>query len=73
MKAQEIRDLTLAELQERLRSTQRDLFDLRFQQATRQLDNPMRLRQLRRDIARMLTILRERELAEAGEGSRRTK
>lgn len=63
MRAQEIRELSERELQERLRTTSRDLFDLRFAQASRQLDNPMRLRQLRREIARMKTILRERELA----------
>ncbi len=74
MKAAELREFPSAELEDRLKSTQKDLFDLRFAQASRQLENPMRLRQLRRDIARIKTILTERELAgEAEAGARRAK
>jgi len=64
LKAQELREYPVAELQDQLRRVQKDLFDLRFQQASKQLNNPMRLRQLRHDIARIKTLIRERELAE---------
>lgn len=48
----------------RLKESKEELFNLRFQMATGQLDNPMRLRAVRRDIARVRTVMRERELAE---------
>jgi large subunit ribosomal protein L29 len=57
----ELRDLGDAELFERLESNKEELFNLRFQLATGQLDNPMRIRQVRHDVARILTVLRERE------------
>jgi len=53
------------ELVHRLADTRKELFNLRFQIATGQLDSPARLSQVRRDIARMLTVLREREIAAA--------
>jgi large subunit ribosomal protein L29 len=53
------------ELEERLTGSRRELFNLRFQLATGQLDNPSRVRHVRREVARVLTILREREIAEA--------
>jgi large subunit ribosomal protein L29 len=59
-KAKEIRDLPDEELIARVESLKEELFNLRFQFATGQLDNPMRLKQVRHDIARMLTILRQR-------------
>ncbi len=59
----ELRQLSDAELRERLDGAKEELFNLRFQLATGQLDNPMRLKQVRRDVARILTVLRERELA----------
>ncbi len=61
------------ELVHRLSDTRKELFNLRFQFATGQLDSPARLGQVRRDIARMLTVLREREITahEALEGSGR--
>jgi large subunit ribosomal protein L29 len=65
MKASEIRDLPAEEIQRRLAETKEELFNLRFQNATGQLDNYKRLKQLRRDVGRMKTILRELELAEA--------
>ena len=69
MKASEIRDLPDEELLARLEEQKEELFNLRFQGATGQLDNPMRVKQVRHDIARILTILRQRtseeELAEA--------
>lgn len=60
--AREIRTLTTEEIIARLRSTEEELFNLRFQFTIGQLQNHNRLRQLRRDIARLKTILREREL-----------
>lgn len=62
MKADEIRDLTDEELNRKLADLKEELFNLRFQMATGQLDNPMRMKAVRRDIARVKTIQREREL-----------
>ncbi len=58
----ELRELNEDELQARLRESKEELFNLRFQMATGQLDNNRRLRTVRHDIARIYTILREREL-----------
>src|SRR3954469_11566496 len=58
----EIRDLPDEELVERLESSKEELFNLRFQLATGQLDNPMRIKQVRHDVARILTVLRERTI-----------
>ncbi|OIQ59053.1 50S ribosomal protein L29 [Moorella thermoacetica] len=62
MKAKEIRDLTTEELRQKVNELKQELFNLRFQLATNQMDNPMRLKEVRRSIARAKTILREREL-----------
>ena len=62
MKADELRDLTDQELKQRSREFKEELFNLRFQNATAQLDNPMRIREVKKIIARIKTILREREL-----------
>jgi large subunit ribosomal protein L29 len=62
MKVKELRDLTDAELNKRLSDSKDELFKLRFQMATGQLDNPMKLQEVRRKIARVKTIIREREL-----------
>jgi large subunit ribosomal protein L29 len=62
MKAKEIRELSSEELQQKLSELKAELFNLRFQLATGQLDNPMRIRDVRKTIARIKTILREREL-----------
>jgi len=62
VKAREIRDLSNDELNLRLDSLKEELFNLRFQVATGQLDNPMRVREVRKDIARVKTVLRQREL-----------
>jgi large subunit ribosomal protein L29 len=59
MRAEELRQLGADELSERLDELQRELFNLRFQRATQQLTDTSRLRQLRRDIARVRTIMRE--------------
>src|SRR3990172_4613761 len=57
----ELRDLGDSSLLERLDSNKEELFNLRFQLATGQLDNPMRIKTVRHEVARILTILRERE------------
>jgi large subunit ribosomal protein L29 len=62
MKAKEVRDMTADELQIKLSSLKEELFNLRFQLATGQLDNPMRVRDVRKSIARVMTVMREREL-----------
>jgi len=62
VKANELRELTDAELQKKLHDTKDELFRLRFQLATGQLDNPMRIKEVRRNIARVKTVLREREI-----------
>jgi large subunit ribosomal protein L29 len=64
--ALELRDLTTDELETRLQETEEELFNLRFQNATGQLDNYRRLGALRKDIARIHTILRERQLEAHG-------
>src|SRR4029078_571230 len=61
-KAAELRELPDEELYVRIESAKEELFNLRFQLATGQLDNSSRLRQLRHDVARTLTVLRERHL-----------
>jgi large subunit ribosomal protein L29 len=65
VKAGEIRDLTDAEIREKIVQTKEELFRLRFRSATQQLDNPMLIRALRRDLARMHTILQQREATHA--------
>jgi large subunit ribosomal protein L29 len=64
MKPQDVRDLSNDELHERIRELKEEQFRLRFRSATMQLENPKILMQIRRDIARIKTILRERELAQ---------
>ena len=61
MKASEIRELTPEELQLRLDQSRKELVNLRMQQATSQIENPARLHELRRDVARIRTIERERQ------------
>lgn len=65
MKTDEMRDLTHAELDQRLAELKGELFNLRFQLATGQLENPLRIRSVRKDIARVKTIIRENELKQA--------
>ncbi|HLT58475.1 MAG: 50S ribosomal protein L29 [Limnochordales bacterium] len=62
MKAEEVRELSNEELERKLAELKEELFNLRFQLATGQLDNPMRVRAVRKDIARIHTVKREREL-----------
>lgn len=60
MKAKELRDLSAEELDQRLAELKEELFNLRFQLATGQLENPMRVRAIRKDIARVKTVITER-------------
>jgi len=62
MKVKELRELTDTELGKKLTDSKDELFKLRFQMATGQMDNPMKLQEVRRKIARVKTIIREREL-----------
>lgn len=62
MKIREIRDLTDDELEEKLKEARVELFNLRFQLVTGQLDNPLKIREVRKGIARLQTVIREREL-----------
>lgn len=63
MKASEIRELTAEELNSKLADLKAELFNLRFQLAINQLDNPMRISAVKKDIARVKTIIRENELS----------
>lgn len=62
MKANELRNLTTAEIEQKVAGFKEELFNLRFQLATGQLDNPTRIRDVRKEIARAKTVLRQREL-----------
>lgn len=62
MRAKELRDLTMEELNKKLNDAKDELFKLRFQLATGQLDNPMRIKEVRRSMARIKTMMREQEL-----------
>ena len=66
MKASELRDLTPDQLDDRIRELREELFNLRFQYATRQLTNTARIREVRKDIARIMTQQRVFVLAESG-------
>ncbi|MBQ3192630.1 MAG: 50S ribosomal protein L29 [Oscillospiraceae bacterium] len=61
MKAKEIKNLSVEELTKKLDDLKKDLFMLRMQHATNQLDNPMQLNAVKKDIARVKTIIREKE------------
>ncbi len=63
MKANEVRKLSAAELEGKLGELKKDLFQLRLQHATNQLDNPVRIAEVKKDIARVKTIIREQQLA----------
>lgn len=63
MKATEVRKLSPSELEGKLSDLKKDLFQLRMQHATNQLDNPIRIAEVKKDIARVKTIIRERQLA----------
>ena len=65
MKAIEIKDMTSEEITQKVNELKQELFNLRFQAATAQLDNPMRIKEVKKDIARAKTVLREREISQA--------
>ena len=62
MKAKELRDLTDEELKQRFADTEQELFDLRIQKSTGQLEHPLRIRGVRKDIARIRTMMVERKM-----------
>jgi len=66
MKANEARALSPEELQERLMGLKKDLFFLRMQHATNQLDNPIQISLVKKDIARVKTVIRQKQLEQAG-------
>ncbi len=63
MKAKEIRQMSDAEMEKRMKELKSELFNLRFQLATGQLDNPMRIKGVKKDIARIMTITKERAMS----------
>ncbi len=70
MQADEIRELSNDEVTSRISELEEERFRLRFRSATETLENPLRLRSIRKDIARLKTILRERALGVRGQGAR---
>jgi large subunit ribosomal protein L29 len=68
MRADEIRDMTDADIRTRLLELEEERFRLRFRSATEPLDDPLQLRAIRKDIARLQTVLRERTLVNAAKG-----
>ena len=64
MTSQEIRELTTEEILSKIQECKEELFNLRMQQATGSLEKPSRINELRKQVARMKTIIRERELSE---------
>ncbi len=65
MELKKMREMTEVELNTELLKMKKELFNLRFQHVTGQLENPLKMRELKKDIARVKTILREKELAQA--------
>ena len=61
VKAQSIKEMTLEEITQRVTDLREELFNLRFRNSMRQLDNPLKIRESRREMARLLTVLREKE------------
>ena len=68
MRASDVRDLTDSELREHIKTARRELFGLRFQHATSELENTAGLKRAKREVARALTIARERELETSDNG-----
>lgn len=62
MKINEIRDLSMQEITDKIQDLKEELFNLRFQNAMNQLDNPMRIAAVKKDIAKLKTVLKEQEL-----------
>ena len=63
MKMDKVREMTMAELDTELKKMKNELFNLRFQHVTGQLENPLRMKDVKRDIARIKTVIRENELS----------
>ncbi len=63
MKTKEIREMSVEELKTKLNDSKAELFNLRFQLAVNQLDNPMRIKAVKKDIARIMTVLQQQESA----------
>ncbi|MDR1101225.1 MAG: 50S ribosomal protein L29 [Clostridiales bacterium] len=73
MKARELRELSEVDLAEKLSDLKKELFNLRFQQATNSLENPMQIRAVKKDIARVKLIARQAEISQKGKmGGERT-
>ena len=68
MKMSEIQGLSVAELNAKLKELNSELFNLRFSHATRSLTNPMQIKTVKKDIARVKTVIREKEIAAAANG-----
>ncbi len=68
MKIKDIRELSNKELEGKIISAKKELFDLRMKQAVGTLEKPSKIKELRKDVARMKTVIRERELKEAHDG-----
>ena len=68
MKMEKLRELTDNDLQNELKKTKNELFNLRFQHVTGQLENPMRMKEVKREIARIKTVIREKEFANEATG-----
>lgn len=62
MKAKEVRELSVKDLEKKLKDLKQELFNLRFQHATNQLENPIRIADVKKDIARVKTVLRQKEI-----------
>ena len=62
MKTKDLRTKTIAELESEVKELKSELFKLRFQHATNQLDNPLQIKEVKRDIARAKTLIKEKEL-----------
>ena len=67
MKINEVRELSMAELEEKLAEMKQELFNLRFQKAVNQLENPKKIGEVKKTIARILTIIHEKENEEVAE------
>jgi large subunit ribosomal protein L29 len=61
VKAQSMKEMTLDEMKQRVSELREELFNLRFRNSMRQLDNPLKIRESRREMARLLTVMREKE------------
>lgn len=68
MKISEIKSLSVAELNARVKELNMELFNLRFSNASRNLENPVQIRNVKREIARVKTVIREKELSSANGG-----